>query len=73
MELEMKRVSTGFTLFQIETTLGSIVVPALYLLKIGISHLIQPPLIFSVNLIIYIGQRGLYLLQLQYQTHLISC
>ena len=29
MELEMKRVSTGFTLFQIVTTLGSIVVPAL--------------------------------------------
>ena len=29
MELEMKRVSTGFTLFQIITTLGSIVVPAL--------------------------------------------
>ena len=25
----MKRVSTGFTLFQIVTTLGSIVVPAL--------------------------------------------
>ena len=29
MELEVKRVSTGFTLFQIVTTLGSIVVPAL--------------------------------------------
>ena len=29
MELEMKRVSTGFTLFQIVTTHGSIVVPAL--------------------------------------------
>jgi hypothetical protein len=29
MELEMKRVSTGFTLFQLITTLGSIVVPAL--------------------------------------------
>ena len=29
MELEMKRVSTGFTIFQIVTTLGSIVVPAL--------------------------------------------
>ena len=29
MELEMKRVSAGFTMFQIVTTLGSIVVPAL--------------------------------------------
>ena len=29
MELEVKRVSTGFTLFQIITTLGSIIVPAL--------------------------------------------
>ena len=29
MELEVKRVSTAFTLFQIITTLGSIVVPAL--------------------------------------------
>lgn len=29
MELEVKRVSTGFTLFQLVTTLGSIVVPAL--------------------------------------------
>lgn len=29
MELEMKRVSTGFTIFQVVTTIGSIVVPAL--------------------------------------------